>query len=231
MSENNPAAATIFTIHTLDRGTVEEREDILAIETHLSIVLDNEELVSLMCSPGKEEFLALGFLRGEGLITTMDDVETLEYDPAAGRISLSLAHGAGGSWKKHARRRTSSGAPAAVMTVPGGCREPQASVDPSVLIALMEIFSSNSPLFATTGCVHSAFDKVAGEALARALDCTGKILFTSGRISSEVVRKADLLGIAAIVSPSAPTSLAVEMACTRGIRLLGFTRGSRANLY
>jgi FdhD protein len=249
--ENNPAASKPFTISSLRGDIIETRDDVLAVETDLTIILDGEELANLMCSPGKESFLALGFLHGEGLVRTIDEVTAIEHDGEARTVRVSLTTPAGSLQKKRPRSRTSSGSMTSRGEAPGPARTGGPMYEPAVLMRLMEEFSRGSGLFARTGCVHSAalsdgrtllffaedigrhntFDKAAGEAFAAGIDCTGKILFTSGRISSEVVRKAVHLGLAVIVSPSAPTSLAVELARTRGIMLLGFTRGDRANLY
>lgn len=79
---------------------------------------------------------------------------------------------------------------------------------------------------------HNAVDKVFGAALRRGeLPLRGKALWVSGRVSFELVQKALLAGVDALVAVGAPTSMAIELAREGGLHLLGFVRGGRANVY
>ncbi len=78
---------------------------------------------------------------------------------------------------------------------------------------------------------HNAVDKVLGYSLLRGLSLDDKLLLTSGRASYEMITKALRLHIPVIVSMSAPTSLAVQLAQDRGLTLIGYLRGGRMNVY
>jgi FdhD protein len=79
---------------------------------------------------------------------------------------------------------------------------------------------------------HNAVDKVVGWALLEdRLPLSDHILVVSGRISFEIVQKAIRAGIGVIVSVSAATSLAVSLAESEGVTLVGFTRGSTCTVY
>lgn len=79
---------------------------------------------------------------------------------------------------------------------------------------------------------HNAVDKVFGLALRRGeLPLHGRVLWVSGRVSFELVQKALLAGVDALVAVGAPTSLAIELATRGGLHLIGFVRGERANVY
>lgn len=79
---------------------------------------------------------------------------------------------------------------------------------------------------------HNAVDKVVGRLLLDgALPAHGLGLFVSGRASFELVQKAWAAGFGTLVAVSAPTALAVSTARRAGLRLCGFVRSGRVNVY
>ena len=79
---------------------------------------------------------------------------------------------------------------------------------------------------------HNAVDKVVGAALAtNRIPAPDSLLAVSGRVAYEIVQKAALAGVVAVVAVGAPTSLAIEAARSVGITLVGFARDDRFNLY
>ncbi|MCH7789424.1 MAG: formate dehydrogenase accessory sulfurtransferase FdhD [Acidobacteria bacterium] len=126
-------------------------------------------------------------------------------------------------------------------------------IEPEVLLGVAERVRTQQTLFASTGSVHAAaafdasgssdlvredigrhnaVDKVIGRLLLDArLPATNLGLYVSGRASFEIVQKAWVAGFGTIVSVSAPSSLAVELAIEANIALAGFVRGDALNLY
>jgi len=127
------------------------------------------------------------------------------------------------------------------------------TVAPRVLLALPAVLAAAQPAFAETGGLHAAgvfdrdgrlvasaedvgrhnaVDKLLGRMLQeRGLPLDDLLLFVSGRTSFEIVQKAWVGGLRVVAGISAPSSLAVDLARTAGITLLGFVREARFNVY
>ena len=79
---------------------------------------------------------------------------------------------------------------------------------------------------------HNAVDKVIGwAAMQRRLPLRGHVLMVSGRVAFEITQKALVAGLPMIAAVSAPSSLAVSLAESAGMTLVGFLRGTSMNIY
>jgi FdhD protein len=86
-------------------------------------------------------------------------------------------------------------------------------------------------LFAEDLGRHNTLDRIAGAALFKGIDLAGKLLVTSGRVSTEMAAKAARLGIALIASRTSATDQAVRLCEVAGIGLVGYVRGGKFTVY
>ena len=126
----------------------------------------------------------------------------------------------------------------ALRTMPARLRARQTMFDETGGLHGAALFASDGTLVRSAEDVgrHNAVDKVLGACLLDDRDGApgpgaGAALMVSGRVSFEIVQKAWLGGIEIVAAISAPTSLAIELAATAGITLLGFVRESSLNIY
>ncbi|HDN79646.1 MAG TPA: sulfurtransferase FdhD, partial [Chloroflexi bacterium] len=78
---------------------------------------------------------------------------------------------------------------------------------------------------------HNTLDKLKGYCLLKGIPTEGKLILTTGRISSEMLAKAARMGVPFIVSRTSATVLAVELARKWGITLVGYARGGGFLIY
>ncbi len=229
--------------------------DWVAEERPLTIVLNGVEIVTLLCSPSHLDELAVGFVLGEGLVRRGEELE-IKLDEERGIAAISTGAANLVNLQAWGKRYITSGCGKGTSFYQLNDIRQQESVSILMKVKMKEILSSmtmlqkHSHVFLKTGGVHSAalqipdhfifredvgrhnaVDKLFGYYTLHKLNAPEKILYLSGRISSEIIVKARRMGVPVIVSRSAPTSLAVQLAEEAGITLVGFTRGSKANVY
>jgi len=245
-------------ITRISSGKREQTEDLVVSEEPLTILLNGEKVITLLCTPRDQEYLALGFLLSEGLIrepkevsgidslrkgeinVTANTKRKLPSDPSHSRIMTS------GCAKGVTFSRVEDLDPCQDLLI-----DLQVTLSASEIQELMHQFEKRSVLFRKTGGVHAAavasrdqilvyfedigrhnaVDKVLGKCFREEISCRDKALLLSGRISSDVLMKAAKSGLSIIVSRSAPTALAVSGAEKLGMTLVGFARGSKMNVY
>jgi len=229
-------------------------QGVVPVEEAVALHVNGQPLVVLMCTPTQLEELALGFLFGAGLIAGRDDVDEVQVlDLPDGRRWLDV-------WLRReiepsGLRTITSGCSGGIAFEDAGAAprriESPLRVAPQEVTRLMDGFLQATALYRRAGgvhgaalaqgerllCVaedigrHNALDKVAGFCLRQGLPMQGGILFTTGRISSEMVGKAARMGVPVVVSRTAPTSLAIGRAQAWGVTLIGYTRRRSFRVY
>lgn len=235
----------------------EYKQDLVIIEYPFTIFIDDEEIITLLCTPKSLKELAIGFLYAEGYIDSVDAVDDIMLDEKKGSAYVSLKYRMNMTEKLVGKRAITSGCGKGTIfynvldSIKSKKIEKPLNININDVIKLSKDFNHKSELFLTTGGVHScglchneeilyfeedigrhnALDKILGRALMEEIDLSDKLIITSGRISSEMVLKASRMRIPAIISRSAPTSLAIDLAKELNILLIGFARGDKMNVY
>ncbi len=244
-------------IVAVDDGVVTRREDRVAIEEPLDIRSARDTIAITMRTPGADVDLAAGFLLGEGVLRSRDDVLSISpsgpnaidvelSDDARARISARrffVTSSCGVCGKDSIDRATSIACAvpedlrigaSAIAAMPNTLRAAQSSFDRTGALHAAGLFDEHGALvrFAEDVGRHNALDKVLGaEFLAGRLPLARHAIVLSGRVAFELVQKCAASGVAIIVAIGAPTSLAIELAERAHITLVGFARGARFNVY
>lgn len=244
-------------ISVIRESEVTAKKDYIVQEFPLTIFLNGEELVTLLCTPEKMDYLALGFLCSEGFVRDRSDIAGIRLIVDRGLVEVETAHSFSFGEKTFGRRTITTGCGrgttfySAWDSLRSAPVFSDLQVSPDDILVLMRNLQDRSTIFRDTGGVHSAalcakdkilyfcedvgrhnaIDKIVGQCLWEDITVAEKILLSSGRLSSEMLIKAAKLGIPILVSRSAPTSLCLEMAREVNITVVGFVRGQRMNVY
>jgi FdhD protein len=234
-----------------------ETEDLVTKETPLTIILNNQELVTLLCSPTNLNYLAIGFLFSEGLLKSKAEIKNIITDDRKGvvRVETERNKEFTGELLFKPLIASSGGRKASFYSVANiqdeAEIESQIAITPNEVFALVNEFQHRSRIFEVTGGVHSAalcntggilifsedigrhnaIDKVFGECILTDITTDDRVIITSGRISSDILLKVAKGKIPILISKSAPTDLGLRLADDLGITLIGFVRGKRMNVY
>jgi len=220
-------------------------------ERALTIYLNAQEIVTAMTIGDHPEYLALGYLLNQGMLRADDRLTGIEHDDELGVVVVRTERETDYEEKLKKKTRTSG---CAVGTVFGDVMEqiegvalPAGEVRASWLYALAKKINTAPSLYLEAGAIHgtvlcradrplvfmedvgrhNAVDKIAGWMFREGVTGAGHILYTTGRLTSEMVIKTALMGIPVLASRSGFTAWGVELARQTGMTLIGRMRGKR----
>ncbi|MDE0051368.1 MAG: formate dehydrogenase accessory sulfurtransferase FdhD [Rhodospirillales bacterium] len=221
-------------------------------ERPLTLFLNSQEIVTVMTIRDYPAYLALGYLLNQNMLRHDDEVTGIDYDEDIETVVVRTRRAT--DYEATLRRKTlTSGC--AQGTVFGDLMErfeatvldPEARLRTSWLYALSRAINTQPSLYlaagAIHGCVlceearplvymedvgrHNAIDKIAGYMFRNGIGATDKIMYTTGRLTSEMVIKTVTMGIPILISRSGFTAWGVELAREAGLTLIGRARGKR----
>ena len=220
-------------------------------ERPLTIFLNGQEIVTAMTIGDYPDYLALGFLRNQRMLSAEDTVTGVDYDEDLDTIVIRTAEKTDFEAKMRKKTRTSG---CAVGTVFGDMMDglegivlAETMMRTSWLYDLAAKINRTPSLYLEAGAIHgtvlcrqnqplvymedvgrhNAVDKIAGWMLLEKVEPDDKILYTTGRLTSEMVIKTALMGIPVLASRSGFTAWGVEIAREVGLTLVGRMRGRR----
>jgi FdhD protein len=237
------------------KGLDHERRPIetsVTVERPLTLFLNSREIVTMMTVGDYPDCLAVGFLLNQNMLGPDDEITAIEYDEEIDTIVVRTTRETDYEDKLQKKTRTSG---CAVGTVFGDVMEkfdeitlnPDAVVRTSWIYALSKKINTTPSLYleagAIHGCVlcendrpliymedvgrHNAVDKIAGYMYLNDIPPDGKLFYTTGRLTSEMVIKAVQMHIPILISRSGFTAWGVELAREADLTLIGRARGKR----
>src|SRR5215831_11275600 len=227
-------------------------ETAVVVERPLTLFLNGQEIVTMMTIGDYPAYLAVGYLLNQNMLQPDDRIEAIDHDDDLGVVVVRTARKT--NYEKKLRKKTlTSGC--AQGTVFGDVMEkfaditldPRAELRTSWIYALSKQINLTPSLYlaagAIHGCVlceadrpliymedvgrHNAIDKIAGYMRLNGIGPEGKIFYTTGRLTSEMVIKTVQMRIPILISRSGFTAWGVELARQANLTLVGRAKGRR----
>jgi FdhD protein len=223
----------------------------IAGEHPLTLYLDKREIVTLMTLGHAPEALAIGYLRNQRLVDSIDDIEAVQVDWETESVAIKT------------RRRKKNLSRLKKKTVTSGCGQgtmygdlmeevekvklrEDVRLEDADLFVLLEKVRKHETIYKQAGAVHgcalattageilmfvedvgrhNAVDAIAGFMWLDGIDGSDKLFYTTGRLTSEMVIKCAQMRIPFLVSRSGLTHMGHAIAKKIGITMLGRASG------
>ncbi len=247
-------AETAVRTHVVEVGSRKARG--MPCERPITVYLNGVEVVNTQASPAELEDMAVGFLKVEGLLTDRQKLGSIEVDARRGMVFVTSDEETPQSMRSRKRYVTSGCGRGITFTSAGHLTgvlpvESAHTITADTLYDMMGQMARGANRYRETGGMHAcgigidgtiaymredvgrhnALDKALGAAWRDEADLDHAVLMTSGRISSEMAVKATRAGVPIVVSRTAVTDLAAEVATEMGVTLVGYARGGKLVIY
>ncbi|WP_419182882.1 formate dehydrogenase accessory sulfurtransferase FdhD [Priestia megaterium] len=238
---------------------MESVEDKIVTEFPVTVKINEEEFVTMVCSPQYIKDMVIGYLASEGVIRAYTDIKNIWVQEKEGYVHVTIDKLNPYFQNLQNKRYITSccGASRQGFVFINDALTAKKMNDISVELSIMDCFQLMNKLqqsaatFQETGGVHNAaicdkngfmlsrmdigrhnaLDKLYGYCLKHHISIRDKVVVFSGRISSEILLKVAKIGCEVVLSKSAPTELALNLAEELGITTVGFVRNDSLNIY
>jgi FdhD protein len=245
-----------FTVAAINENG-ERLETEIAGEAPLTLYLDKREIVTLMTLGAAPEALAIGYLRNQRLLSSVENIASVQVDWEVGAVAVTTREGVKIPAKRLKKRTVTTGCGQGTMLGDlmdeiEKIRLPQdVTLTEETLQRLLENVRHYDSLYKKAGALHgcalargdailyyvedvgrhNAVDAIAGQMWLDGVEGSDKIFYTTGRLTSEMVIKAAQMGIPFLVSRSGLTRMGWEIANRVGITMLGRAQGRHFLLF
>ncbi|WP_410984013.1 formate dehydrogenase accessory sulfurtransferase FdhD [Bacillus cereus] len=240
-------------------GSMKEAEDLVVTEFPVTVKINGQEFVTMVCTPEYIEDMVIGYLASEGVIRRYEDIKEIWIQDKEGYVHVKIDKLNPYHQNFQNKRYITS---CCGMSRQGfvfvndaltakKMNEIRVKITPDDCIHFMNQLQDSATIFKDTGGVHNAalcdvngfmlsrmdigrhnaLDKIYGYCLKNNVSIGNKIIVFSGRISSEILLKVAKIGCEIVLSKSAPTELALELAEDLRITTVGFIRNQSFNVY
>ncbi|TMH74236.1 MAG: formate dehydrogenase accessory sulfurtransferase FdhD [Betaproteobacteria bacterium] len=250
---------------TFEITAINEKGEALPIsiagEHPLTLYVDKREIVTLMTLGAWPEALAIGYLRNQRLVESVEEIASVQVDWDVNAVAVTTRRGLGNAAERMQQRTVTTGCGQGTMfgdlmqDVENIHLPPDARLDQERLFALTQDVRQLQSVYKQAGAVHgcalarngaagvevlmfvedvgrhNAVDAIAGQMWLDGLDGGDKIFFTTGRLTSEMVIKTAQMGIPFLISRSGTTQMGWEIARQTGITMIGRVQGRHYLVY
>ena len=216
-------------------------------ERPLTVYVDKRELVTLMTLGARPEWLVLGYLRNQRLVTSLSDIESITVDWEVGAAAVKTRGGIDHIEEKTSKRVVTTGCGQGSMfgalmddveqlVLPSHTQVRQSELQ-GVVNAIRLQESTYKSAGSVHGCAlfrgqelllfvedvgrHNAVDTIAGWMWLQNVTGGDKVFYTTGRLTSEMVIKSAQMGVPVVVSRSGMTQMGLEVAGRVGLCAIG----------
>jgi len=249
--------ALTYDVAEFTEGRFQDAQVTAIQEVPLTIYLNGQEIVTLLCMGKHPKHLAVGFLKSDGFITDPKQLKDLHVEEThnALKVHVETSHdpfelrplvrsitsgcGKGTDFERNAETIASTHVSAGL------------TVSPQQILELMAQLHERSTLYqATRGCHnaslatpekilifredigrHNAIDMIGGQCFLDSIPTGDKLIVTTGRIASEILLKAIRLGVPILASGAAATRFSIDLARKTNMTLIGLVEQERIIVY
>jgi len=246
-----------YSVAEFSEGHFRQAQAKVIQEVPLTIYLNRREVVTLLCTGKQAEFLAVGFLKSDGLITDRKQLKDIHVEEKPERLMVHVETSHDSFKLQRLKRSITSGCGKGtnlernVETIASTTVTAKLTVTPEQILQLAAELDQRSTLYRTTGGCHNAslatsekilifredigrhnaIDMICGECFLDNIPTEDKLIVSTGRIASEILLKVVRLGVPILVSGSAATRFSIDLARRTNMTLIGRVRQGRMVVY